>query len=189
MRPYRLIVLVAFTAGLAGCDLFTADIEEPSVCQTFPNQTFPGIPPVPVFPLTLHLPLTQQLDELPANNDDATKTEARVITVDLTAKTGTNDLNFIDQVKITILPPTGTALPPKPVIDYRRVGAAGRTIHLVPTDTSGNLLDYLKGKQLKLDTELSVSSLPPGNWTVDIKACVWLKVSVKYFKVKSTPGT
>jgi hypothetical protein len=164
--------------ALPGCDnLLFAEVEQPEVCKTLPDQLFDGS----TYSQTLSVDIGEDLPGFDVSSPEGLDSVFRLTRVDFIAKTGITDFDFVDSAKITVLPPEGTDLPEVQVIDFQREGATTGTVSMTGTNDV-DLYAYLTQGRVFVNAAL-VGRLPDDEWSMDMKICLYAKVTADYLKL------
>jgi hypothetical protein len=178
----RILFALPALALLPACGgLLFAELEVPTICVTLVRQDFEGTPPGTPLVRDISYDLAQQIPAIsePSVDSDLRLTEMEIA---LTGTSGIADFGGIQQVRVVVLPPPGSTLPPREVVAYTKapppadqnppaVSASGRSnIDLGP---------YIDSGQLRLQTTAS-GTLPETPWNADVTGCFYLKVKLDY---------
>jgi hypothetical protein len=175
MRKLLFTALAAFV--LSGC--FYVEAEEPSVCKTVPDQSFPGSAVGGTYDVSQDFNYDFGNELVLSFNGKTVDTTAQILSVTLTAKSGITDFSFIDKAQVTLIDPSG-ANPDVQVLAYTKASGSPQTATLVVD--GGDQVDitkYLQGGQITVRIHFN-GSAPPGSFTADVKACVYAKVHYQY---------
>lgn len=177
MRNLTLTALSALL--LSGC--FYVEAEEPSVCKTVLDQSFPGIAAGGTYDVSQQFSYDFGNEIVLTFEGKTVETTARALQVTLTAKSGISDFSFIDAADATLIDPTGK-LPDVQIVTYAKPANAQASNTLV-IEGGGENIDitkYLQNGQIAV--RLHFSGSPPNqNFTADVKTCVYAKVRLNYF--------
>ena len=169
----------ALLFALPGCDnLLFAEVEQPEVCKTLPDRLFDGS----TYSQTLAVNIGEDLPGFDVSSPDGLDSVFRLTRVDFRAKTGITDFDFVDSARITVLPPEGTDLPPVEVIHFQRDGADTTDTLSMRGANDVDLYAYLTQGQVFVNSEL-VGRLPASEWSMDMKICLYAKVTADYLKL------
>jgi hypothetical protein len=144
---------------LPACQLVDLELSITDQCHSWPGATLPGAP------VDGKLTHTFTLEKLP-EAEELSSLDAHVeeLTVDIHAATGTTDLSFVDHISVH----AGDLV----LLDCdRSCVTADGALRLQPT-VPDELLAIAARGELQLTLELTASSPPPANWTVNIDACL-----------------
>jgi hypothetical protein len=182
----RTLLASVLLAALAGCGL-TADLQVERACARLPQQTFlpavgvPGLPPgtftTPPIPFTFGGAIPDM------KKKGVTDAQLVFDSLDLTSSA---NLQFIQTLTLSVLPPAGSTLSKKTIATYTRpASSAPTTIHA--TGDGANLVDYLDAGNfnLELAAQGDPNQLPQSSWTVDTRLCVDAKATVDYIQAAS----
>ncbi|HLT30243.1 MAG TPA: hypothetical protein VK013_09365 [Myxococcaceae bacterium] len=180
--PRPLLFLAAVSLALAGCgDLLFLEVEQPEICQVLPGQPFSGSE----YSRELQIDIQGQLPGIDLSSPQGLESVFRLSRVDFIARTGITDFDFISEADIRILPPEGSNLLPAHVIDYHRNGVeTGETLSMTGRQDV-DLYAYLTGGNIVVDASL-VGTLPPEEWTMDIRVCMYVKIRANYLELGET---
>lgn len=177
--PRPLLLLAALAVALSGCgDLLFLEIEQPEICQVLPGEAFSGSE----YSRELQIDLQGQLPGLDLSSPQGLESLFRLTRVDFIARSGITDFDFISEADIRILPPEGSNLLPAHVIDYHRNGAETGSTLSMTGNQDVDLYDYLTGGAVVVDASL-VGSLPPDEWSMDIRVCMYVKLRADYLEL------
>ena len=167
------------TVLLPGC--FYVEAEEPMVCKTVLDQSFPGSTLGGNYDVSQDFNYDFGNEIVLSFDGKSVDTTARALQVTLTAKSGITDFSFIDAADATLIDPTGN-LPDVQIVSYAKNASAPAGPTLV-IEGGGQNIDITKYLQSgKIDVRLHFNgSAPPQNFTADVKTCVYAKVRLNYF--------
>lgn len=180
----RLLVTLPALALLAGCGLFTAEVEIPSVTITLARRAFTGTP--------AGAPLVKEIAfdvaaNVPFTDDPDVTFELRLTRMQVVIATGSGmgDFGDIGAVSLSVLPPPGQTMPEETVVaaytkdlaapdqNPTSIEVAGMSnLDLAPYITSGTMTMKLTA------VSLSGSAIP--DWTADVGGEFYLKATVPY---------
>ncbi len=175
-------LLAALPLALAGCGLFFAQVDAPSVCLTLPRVAFPGTPAGAGMSLDVSYDLSAPL---PVVADPNVHYELRLSSVD--TRLGATDPAFdpgytfaaVQSVRVLAHDPSG-ALPDVPLVAWQQDPAHPPTTEISASGPANvDLAPYVSGGALSLRAEYA-GGLPQAPFTADVRGCFDLSVKVDY---------
>jgi hypothetical protein len=168
MKTSLKTISVLLLAG-AGCMRVEADL--PAVCKSA-ALSFPGAGPLaaaalPSVPVSQDFPLASGVDVSPLS-----RLGFEGGTVSRGDQGG--DLSFLSQLSLTVLPGSGSSLPPLKILDWQRTGSSAVPSIAVPA-TSENLKPYFSSGGLQIRVT-ATGSPPPSGWSMLVDLCIDGKV-------------
>lgn len=177
MRPSFRILLTVLPLLTTGCgSLFYVEAETEELCKTQRNITFPGSIPIPgTVSQTFNYPVGDITATIPRGSTEA---QLRVHLFEVTATSGTPDLNGVERASVAIRLPNHNT--PTMLLEYRR--PANQTSTQKLSAAGSGVLDLnqlLEQDTLELTLEAS-GTLPQRDWTADVRVCagLWLRADV-----------
>ncbi len=169
MRP--LLAIAALALGALSCSPFSVEVDEPLLCVSVTNQSFPGAP----FGGTISTVVQTDLGKgAPFLTDTSFSKSLRLRSAKITSDGA--DLSGITQVRIEMQPPPGSSLKPALVADETQALPQPSTVIDLPTAPGIELVDYLSSTTLA--AQVTVSGTPPIlPWTATVEACLHVTVS------------
>jgi hypothetical protein len=176
MRPLLFAALALSPLLLSSC--FYVEAEEPSVCKTVLDQSFPGSPLGGSYDVSQEFSYDFGNEIVLSFNGHTVDTNARALNVTLTAKSGISDFSFIDSADATL---TAPGQPDIQIVTYTKPAGSTPSATLVIQGGSDNIdiTNYLKNGTIGVRLHFA-GSAPPSNFTADVKTCVYAKVKYNY---------
>ena len=172
-------LLLTALAPLLLSSCFYVEAEEPSVCKTVTDQSFPGTATGGTYDVAQDFNYDFGNELVLTFNGKQVDTTAQALSVTLTAKSGVSDFWFIHQADITLVDPTG-ANPDVHVLAYTKDPSAPSSAILVVQ--GGDRIDitkYLQGGAITVRIHFN-GTAPQTDFTADVKTCVYAKVHYQY---------
>lgn len=170
------ILALAIAGGFGGCMLSVeADVPDVEVKQH--DVAFPGVPGgTQLGDLSTGMSFTQERPalDLPAGIDSS----VQAVSIELTAKTGITNFDFLKALRITMIPKGGTV--PIELIDYEKAPntVVGPTL-TIASKNPVNILEQWKADSATFTVDV-MGTLPEANWTVDLSVHFAGKASYKF---------
>lgn len=169
LSPHLLLLsLLLLTTGCSS--LFSVEAETEEICKTQRDVAFPGSIPIPgTVSQTINFPIGDISATLPSGSTQAL---LRMRLFEVTATSGDPELSGVERASVALrLPDQRT---PTKVLEYRRPPNQGSTQKLSATGSGELDINKLIGQEsLELTLEAS-GTLPPRDWTADVRVCAGL---------------
>lgn len=167
----RLLAIGTLALGPLACSPFSVEVDEPLLCVSVSNQSFPGAP----FGGTISTTVQTDLGSgAPFLTDKSFSKSLRLRSAKITSDGA--DLSGITQVKVEMEPPAGSSLKPALVADETKALPKPSTVIDLTTDPGIELVDYLSSTTLAAAVTVS-GTPPPVPWTATVEACFHVNVS------------
>jgi len=171
MRPNAAVLAALASLPLAGCgDLFALRVEEPSLCLTLEEQSFPGAD-FELHTKELSYDLSPALPE--EAKDDDVEFEVQLTSFEIRPRGDTQNLDFLRAAELRLVDGDQEV----PVATYR-AGAADTAAFTVDEDR--DIGDAVKKADLRFVLEVS-GDLPDTAWSADAEACFHVVSRIHYF--------
>jgi hypothetical protein len=166
MRSFAAPLLVLTSLPLAGCgDLFVLRVEEPSLCITLEERTFPG-GDIPLQTTELDYDLSPALPE--EASESYVEMEVELTSFEIRPRGDTEDLDFLQSAELRMAE--------IPVATWRE-GEAPAAIFTVRK--GHDLGGAVEKAELRFVLEVS-GTLPEAGWTADALACFHVVSRIHY---------
>jgi hypothetical protein len=167
---------LALASGFGGC-MLSVEAEVPDVEVTQHDVAFPGIPNASQLgDLSTGMSFTQERPalDLPKGIDSS----VQAVSIELTAKTGISDFDFLKALRITMVPKGGSE--PIELINYEKATGAvvGKKL-TIASKNPVNILEQWKADSATFTVDVA-GTLPEVNWTIDMSVHFAGKASYKY---------
>ena len=176
-RPLLVAVLLTLATSSGAC-MLSVEAEIPDVEVTQHDVAFQGLPGASQLgEVSTGMSFTQDRPDLPLPKEiDST---VKAMKIELRAKTGITNFDFLRSLRITMAPKDGTSEPVE-LINYEKPAGSvvGATLS-IPAKNPVNILDQWKAESAVFNVQLS-GTLPEQAWTIDISAHFAGKISYKY---------
>lgn len=167
---------LAIASGFGGC-MVSVEAEVPDVEVTQHDVEFPGIPGASQLgDLSTGMSFTQERPalDLPAQIDSS----VQAVKIELTAKTGITNFEFLKALRITMVPKGGTA--PIELINYEKApGAVVGPVLTIAAKNPVNILEQWKADSATFTVDVA-GTLPETKWSLDMSVHFAGKASFKY---------
>jgi hypothetical protein len=174
---FGMLLATGLATGPSAC-MLSAEADVPDVQVTQHDIAFDGVPNAGLLgDVSTGMSFTQKRPalDLPKEIDSSVK----AMKVDLVAKTGIKDFNFLRFLRITMAPTDSTAEPVE-LINYEKAdGAVVGAILTIPAKNPVNILEQWKADSAVFNVQVG-GSLPDQAWTIDASVHFAGKVSYKY---------
>jgi hypothetical protein len=176
----KLVLAPLFTfvlaSGFGGC-MVSVEADVPDVQVTQHDIAFPGIPgAAQLGDLSTGKSFTQERPalDLPSQIDSS----VQAVKIELTAKTGITNFDFLKALRITMIPKGGTEA--IELINYEKTGSAtvGKVLTIAAKNPV-NILEQWKADSATFTVDVA-GTLPEANWTIDMSVHFAGKASFKY---------
>lgn len=117
--------------------------------------------------------------ERPLELPEVLDSSVQAVKVELRAKTGIKNFDFLRALRITMAPKGSTAEPIELINYERKAGAAGGPTLSIPSKNPVNILEQWKTDSAVFNVQV-VGTLPEQAWTIDMSVHFSGKVSYKY---------
>jgi hypothetical protein len=167
---------LALASGFGGC-MLSVEADVPDVEVTQHDIAFPGIPgAAQLGDLSTGKSFTQERPalDLPGGIDSSVK----AVSIELTAKTGITNFDFLKALHITMIPKGGSE--PIELINYEKAPQAvvGKVLS-ISAKNPVNILEQWKADSATFTVDVA-GTLPEANWTIDMSVHFAGKASYKY---------
>jgi hypothetical protein len=176
-----MLLAVALSVAPSAC-MLSVEAEVPDVEITQHDIGFTGVPGgAQLGELSTGMSFTQ---ELPAVDFlQGIDSNVQAVKIELRAKTGIKDFNFLRSLRITMSPKSNngnSTVEPIELINYEKAagGTVGATL-TIPSKNPVNILEQWKAESAVFNVEVS-GTLPEQAWTIDMSVHFAGKVSYKY---------
>lgn len=170
MRPLAAPLLALAALPLAGCgDLFVLRVEEPALCITLEEQTFPG-GEVALQTLDLDYDLSPALPEEASENH--VEMEVHLTSFEIRPRAGTADLDFLDSAELRLRDGTSET-----GVAWWNEGEAPAAIFSVRDGV--DLGHAVEKADLRFVLEVT-GTLPETEWSADAYACFHVVSRIHY---------
>lgn len=178
MTSLKRTLLSALLLATSGCgDLLFLEVEQPEVCKTLPEQVFAGSQTS----MTLTVNIGQELQGLGFDSPEGIEPFVSLKRARLVARQGIDNFDFLDSVRIRLLPPEGSSQAPLTAVDYTRTGPTGSTLEL-PGSEELDVSGYISQETVRLEASFS-GRMPPEQWSMDMQVCLYGRARVDYLDV------
>jgi hypothetical protein len=172
-RRGRLAVAVLFVAGGgalgSGCVL-SAEGELPDVEVTTRDVAIPAAP-LEALEAGRDVAIAVSFRQKPerAGLSKSNFAQVRVLSVQVTAKSGVSDLAFLRSLRVVATSPEATnmGLAPVEIARYERNGAAGGTTLSIPSDPPADITQLWRSSEIVFTLQ-AVGQMPTVAWTADV---------------------
>ncbi len=168
-------IATALGLALAGCG--NATLEARTLCYTVDGVAVPGASGSGTVATDLAYDLGTALPDLtrPGTSYSLTLQE---VTLSQGKGSPPSALGGLDQLDVSVLPPSGSSLPEVQVIHYLRKAGSPPAVLQAAAQHQPDLQPYLDGGRLGFHVQ-ATGTLPRDPWTADAQACFLLEVSVR----------
>jgi hypothetical protein len=176
LKSCAVLFAVVAATGMGGCVL-SVEAEVPAFEVTEHDISFEGVPTAALFgELSTGMSFTQKRPSLDFPGIDST---AQAVSIDLIAKTGIENFNFLRALHISMTPMVSTD-PPIELINYEKADGAvvGGTLS-IPSTNPINILEQWNADGAVFNVQVS-GTLPEQAWSIDMTVHFAGKVSYRY---------
>lgn len=193
LRPRHFLLAALFVLA-CGKPVFYADLNEPRICKTVPNQSFPAQQNGQL-QSDFDIPIGDILSVF--NQSQNTVVDIELTELTLNAQQGITDFNGVDSAAVSVqagadagtIRPDG-GLPGTVVLEYTKNpnNLPGRTVTVSPI-AKVNLIDFIHSTSfdggttdgITLHAEMS-GQLPTNDWTADVRGCISFDAKIYYLQ-------
>ncbi len=160
-----LFAIALLAVGATGCDsmdLFSVEVEASEICVRGMQVELA----VDETGLAAHQLIE---DDLGVEIDDRLEADVRVLSLEVFAGEGTNDLSHLRSLDVDIAQPEDL-LAPVAIVDYQHDGNPDPMVVIEASD-SINVIDYVRTGSLALDIQLASAMQPAERFSVGMDVC------------------